>query len=63
MRFDGGDWNDHPASPAGHLREQRSGLTGFGARPALHPAWRVSEADGERPGKAFALRPPAAARR
>ena len=46
MRLDFGDWSDHPASPAGQLREQRSGLSGFGARPALHPAWRApGEAD------------------
>jgi hypothetical protein len=47
-RLDFGDWSDRLPVPAGQLREQRSRLTGLGARPALHPAWRApSEADSD----------------
>ena len=50
MGLDFGDWSDRLPIPAGQPREQRSGLTGLGARPALHPAWRApSQADGGRP--------------
>lgn len=31
------------AEDAHELREPRSGLSGFGGRPVLHPAWREPE--------------------
>ncbi len=33
-----GDWT---GGGAAEIREQRSGLRGFGERPWLHPAWRT----------------------
>jgi hypothetical protein len=48
MGLDFGDGSDRLPVPAGQLRERRSGLTGLGARPALHPAWRAPAAtDGD----------------
>jgi len=40
MSTDFGAWTVIFEPEARHLREQRSGLSGFGGRPALHPAWR-----------------------
>lgn len=40
MSTDFGVWTGIFEPEARHLREQRSGLSGFGGRPALHPAWR-----------------------
>jgi hypothetical protein len=40
MSTDFGAWTGLFEPETRHLREQRSGLPGFGARPALHPAWR-----------------------
>lgn len=38
-----GSWADtHEVDPR-VLRESRSGLSGFGGRPVLHPAWRTPE--------------------
>lgn len=38
------------SAPDATLREPRSGFSGFGGRPSLHPAWRddedVRKADG-----------------
>ena len=52
MSIDYGDWSIDPAFPAARLREQRSGLSGFGARPALHPAWCApGEPESERPDR------------
>lgn len=36
-----GDGSSGPATAARQLREQRSGLSGLGGRPALHPAWKA----------------------
>jgi len=36
-----GDLSQDRALAAHQLREHRSGLSGFGGRPALHPAWRA----------------------
>lgn len=34
-------WDDRlSATEVRQLREQHSGLSGFGARPSLHPAWQ-----------------------
>lgn len=34
-----------PHGPSGStMREPRSGLSGFGGRPSLHPAWRDRDA-------------------
>jgi hypothetical protein len=40
MSSDFGHWTGIFPPEARDLREQRSGLSGFGGRPALHPAWR-----------------------
>jgi hypothetical protein len=40
MSPDFGPWTGISAPETRALREQRSGLSGFGGRPALHPAWR-----------------------
>ena len=40
MSTDFGVWTGIFEPEARHLREQRSGLSGFGGRPALHPARR-----------------------
>lgn len=32
------------SAPDAALREPRSGLSGFGGRPSLHPAWRDDDA-------------------
>jgi hypothetical protein len=40
MSIDLVDWPAGHGDDASASRELRSGLTGLGGRPALHPAWR-----------------------
>ena len=39
-------WDRHARDELAVIREARSGLTGFGRRPALHPTWQEPAAEG-----------------
>ena len=57
MGIEFGNWTDGAPTPAPLLREERSGLSGFGGRPELHPAWRAPAAAAGprgRPGRGLA---------